>query len=95
MSYLIFSPTYNIFVYPTFYELDVRIPSHSVNILVIYLSPKQVVVLHSVGLFLVFSTMATTHSSVSLSTNMVSNKENLQDQNDESANKSPYALKES
>jgi hypothetical protein len=36
--------------------------------------------------------MVTTCSSVSLSTNMVS-KENVQDQDDESVNKSPYALK--
>ena len=36
--------------------------------------------------------MVTTHSSVSLSTNMMS-KENVQDQDNESANKSPDALK--
>ena len=54
MSYLILSPTCNILVYLTFYELYVRIPSHPVNILVVYLSPKQVVVLHFVRLFVVF-----------------------------------------
>ena len=36
--------------------------------------------------------MVTTHSSLSLSTNMLS-KENVQDQDDASANKSPDALK--
>ncbi len=51
-----FSPTCTILVYPTFYvyELDVRIPMHPVNILGVYLSPKQVVVLHSIRLFFVF-----------------------------------------
>jgi hypothetical protein len=52
MSY--FFPTCNILVYPTSHELDVRIPLHPVNILVVYLSPKQVVVIHSVWLFVVF-----------------------------------------
>ncbi len=37
--------------------------------------------------------MVTTHSSVSVITNMVS-EENVQDQDDENANKSPEALKE-
>jgi hypothetical protein len=92
MSYLIFSPTCNILVYPTFYELDVRILSHPVNILVVYLSPKQMVVYTRLGYFLYFSTMVITRSSVSLSTNMAS-KENVQEQDDGSVNKSPYALK--
>ena len=72
MSYLIFSPTCTIFVYPTFYECDVKIPTHPVSLLFVYLYPKQVAVLHSILLFVVFSTMMTTHSSVSVSTNMVS-----------------------
>ena len=92
LLYLIFSPTYNILVYLTFHELDVRVPLHPVNIIVVYLSPKQVVVLHSVRLLLYVGSMLTTRSS--LSTNMVS-KENVQDQDDASANtnKSPDAVK--
>ena len=88
MSYLIFSPTCTIFVYPTFYERDVKIPTHPVNLLFVHFSPKQVVVLHSVWLFVVFSTMVTTRSSISVSTNMVS-----KEKDDENANKSPDALK--
>ena len=88
MSYFIFSPTCTIFVYPTFYECDVKIPTHPVNLLFVHLSPEQVVVLHSVWLFVVFSMMVTTPSSVSVSTNMVS-----KEKDDGSANKSPDALK--
>ena len=88
MSYLLFSPTCTIFVYPTFYERDVKIPTHPVNLLFVHLSPKQVVVLHSIWLFVAFSTMVTTHSSFSVSTNMVS-----KEKDDGNANKSPDALK--
>ena len=48
MSLLILSLMYNSFVYLTFHELAVRVPSLPVNILVVYLFPKQVVVVHSV-----------------------------------------------
>ena len=90
MSYLIFSPTCTIFFYPTFYERNFKIPTHPVNLLFVYLSPKQVVVLHSVRLFVV-STMVTTRS-ISVTTNMVSKKDG-EDKDDENMNKSPDALK--
>ena len=54
MSYLIFSPTCTIFVYPTFNERNFKVPTHPVNLLSVYLSPKQVVALHSGRLFVVF-----------------------------------------
>ena len=49
-----FSPMCNILVYLTLYELYVKKPSHPANMLVVYLSPKQVVLLDSVRLFVVF-----------------------------------------
>ena len=85
-----FIPTCTIFIYPTFYEYDFKIPTHPVNLLFVYLSPKQVVVLHSVRLFVV-STMVTTRS-ISVTTNMVSKKD-VEDKDDENMNKSPDALK--
>ena len=66
----------------------VKMPTQPGNLLFMYLSPKQVVVLHSIWLFVVFCTMVTTHSSVSISTNMVS-----KEKDGENANKSPDALK--
>jgi hypothetical protein len=63
MSYLIFSPTYIIPVYPACCAPTFKLPTHSVSLLFVYLSPKQVVVL---GYLLLFSAMVSTRSSVSM-----------------------------
>jgi hypothetical protein len=66
MSYLNFGPTYIISIYPTCCEPTFQLPTHSVRLLFVYLSPKQVVVL---GYLLFFSAMVSTRSSVSVTMN--------------------------
>ncbi len=73
MSYLIFSPTYIISVYPTCCAPTFYLPTHSVSLLFVYLSPKQVVVL---GYLLFFSAMVSTCSSVSNANNTHTNDAN-------------------